>query len=238
MKFNWNIFLKEITARYWNFATLILALGFGSFLTIFYGIPNVSVVLKMSSFWIVFFTYIIFCYFNHWRHKDWKDLILSDLFYIIIIFICTIGYMAASVKEGTTLKLSVLALMFTIYGGFCLTSLSTFIRVGKRELKKRESNILMVSIFYVAFVFSLVWLYTTFYAMLITEGNRLIFTSNNLPVNEILDFVYFSASNFYASTYGDILPIGNMRFIAISQVLVSFIIHVLVISWLTNTKNK
>ncbi len=215
---------KELKERYFNLVSLFFLLGFVLFYALFNIFPS-STTYKIVSIWFVFGTYLAFCIYNHWRYSDWKDHIFTDVFYLIIIFTLALGFTAISVNDVAIGVQSVFLLIFVIYGGFVIISTTSFFRAS------RGNDIPTLIMFYTVFVASIILLFTTFYALLPTESSKLTFTSNSTRVTEFNDILYFSASNFYSSTYGDIIPLGDkMKLISLIQVLISFIVHVIVIS--------
>lgn len=238
MKFDWKSAkkdlakgFKEFKLRYFNYFSLALLAGFILFYITFKIFPNTPVTYKVPIMWAVFVTFLLFCIFNHWTHKDWKAHFFFDIFYILIIFIMALTYTAVAVKEPITAFHLIITFIFVGYGGLALQT--AFIHFD--SLKK--NNILFVVFSYIFFVFALIFFFSTLFALLQTDTSKLVFSETNSSVTRLEDFLYFSASNFYSSTYGDILPLGDrMRLIALIQLLCSSLVHVIVISRLVPKK--
>lgn len=72
---------------------------------------------------------------------------------------------------------------------------------------------------------------------LLFTGSDIRWLKDNSKVSNWWDFVYFSASLFYANTFGDILPFGYSRLLVILELAFSFIIHIIILGTVVNSYN-
>lgn len=61
------------------------------------------------------------------------------------------------------------------------------------------------------------------------EGSYLLDNTIKEPIKDINDYMYFSATVFFGTIFGDIIPVNYMRYGSIVEIFLSTLIHVILI---------
>lgn len=90
---------------------------------------------------------------------------------------------------------------------------------------------------YIFIVVVLIPIFGSFFSALsYWEGNELKWVIDDSKVSGLWSFSYFSAQTFYSTNFGDIVPLGYSRIIAVTEMIVSAVLHIIAIGMLLATK--
>jgi len=138
----------------------------------------------------------------------------------IIILLLTIAYIAATFKEIT---IATFTLLIT-FGTIVLSSLF----MGINNLWKSRGIFSIISSYLVLAFVAIVLFGSIFTVIGEFEGNELMW-GNESKVEDAWDYMYFSSSVFYSSTFGDIFPLGYSRLLVSLEFAFSFVIHIIIL---------
>jgi hypothetical protein len=144
---------------------------------------------------------------------------------VFMAFLLAFFYTATAVNE---LNIAIFLLISITLGIFTLPVIVYLLGLW------RSRYLYEILLSYSFLVFFIIVLFGMFYMFVgASTGNEIKYQSNStmsiVPSNKIWDFIYFSGSVFYSSTFGDFVPFGYSRLLAILEVAVSFILHVIVL---------
>lgn len=168
---------------------------------------------------------IPFFYFMH--HKKTSESMPAKFerfsFYpvFILLSLSILAYVAMLVGD-VTLSLILLFTTPTLLLFGLVLSYGLSLMNSKRKVSLIFSYIMLClsTIVFFGFIFSLAPLFNSNLSYAYKEGN----------VTGMNDLLYFSAQTYYASSYGDVYPVGDFsRLASIFEVAFSFIIHVIIL---------
>jgi hypothetical protein len=174
---------------------------------------------------ISIFAIVLFQFFYNIKvgYKDFfSKLINWSIFFITFLF--SIFYIAVTVNEP---NVAFSMVIFALVIFFILPSIIHFRNVWKSE------SFYEIIIWYPLLSFSLILLFGFIFLISgIFSGNEIKWAINNSKLDNLWDFVWFSGSVFYSNTFGDIIPFGYSRAIALLEVAVSFFLHVIILGYI------
>ena len=152
----------------------------------------------------------------------------DDIFYrflkrmlFVLSLLFAITYLASSVEEIEIALITLLIIPFAVLIGLFIPMVFSLWE-GK--------SIWDVIISYISLVFIVIVLFGfTFTILSAFEGNEVKWASGDTAVRDFWDFIYFSAQIFYSNNFGDIVPLGLSRLLAVVELVLSAIFHIIVL---------
>lgn len=172
---------------------------------------------------LTIFLFVVSQYFYNTKIMTDDDLFFrfAKWTYFILVLLVAITYLAFSVQEIEIAVITFLIIPFAVLIGFFISMFSSLWE-GK--------SIRVVIISYIILVFIVIVLFGYFFIFLsVSEGNGIRWASGNTAVEDFWDFIYFSAQIFYSNNFGDIVPLGLSRLLAVVELAFSAIIHIIVL---------
>ncbi len=141
--------------------------------------------------------------------------------FLLLIFLFSLGYTAALLHEINIAAISL------IIGTLLMVIIPLIMHLSNLW---RSKNIPILVLSYTFVVFLLILFFAPVYELSgIFDGSGLIKVKDNTKLESNLEYIYFSASVFYANLFGDILPINYSKLVVIIELVISSIFHIIVL---------
>ncbi|MEK6917809.1 MAG: ion channel [Nanoarchaeota archaeon] len=186
-------------------------------------------VSEKGIYWVRIITLAIFIitdifYVLRKKRRDNFFTSWGDWLTILILVAMLVLYLVLSFKSLEFKILSLLAFVFVV--------LAVLVINGFVLLVKSERSFWII-LPYIALVSATI----VFFGFTFTFSQ--INYSNGTLVKNAWDYIYFSSSTFYASTYGDIIPTGALsKFLTQIEIFFSFIIHIFLVGYILSKPRK
>ncbi len=167
------------------------------------------------------FLLITYLFYITKRKADDKWLNFSNWTYFFLILLLLVTYIATSVQE-----------FHIAIPIFVCIPLILLISLLIQQLSNlwESKNIIWLVISYIFLIFLAIIIFGyIFNIVAISEGHELKWVINNSNLSDIWDYIYFSAQTFYSINFGDIVPLGYSRMIAIIEAIFSTIVHIIIL---------
>jgi hypothetical protein len=152
----------------------------------------------------------------YFRFLQWVCFVLVLLFAIL--------YLASSVGDIKIAMFFYFITPFVLLIGFFIPNVYAL---------RKSRNVLEVIIYYIIVVFIGIIIFGYGFIILSAFGGN--------ELENTWDYLYFSSQIFYSNNFGDIVPIGLSRLLAVIEIVFSAIIHIIVLGTIINRisgKNK
>ncbi|MDO8622989.1 MAG: hypothetical protein Q7R52_01985 [archaeon] len=182
---------------------------------------------------------IAYFYYERLNKEIWnkKDRFEKGYFWItfFVVLILEIIFGLLTFGKSNQIALNTIAILI-IFGFFML--LCILISWQFYSLYHSKKSILLIIINYILLSLLLI----IFFAGLFIPSNSscgVLDNTNKTIINDVKGLLYFSSGNFYTLSYGDLIPIcDKYRFISQIEVVISFILHVIIISHILSTPSS
>jgi len=190
-------------------------------------------IMLLSPFWKIL-SAILFLLTNalfNIKNREKSRNIFSkfiDLLSFGIIAFFTLVYTLISVGDKVlAVQLSLLFPPLIFLGNIILNFYGMF--------KVRKLHLIIVSYILISFFLIILFAYIFFFVSL-NEKNAL-YWSDKAKLNNLLDYIYFSATSYYTSSLGEIQPFGSSRLVMIIETALNYLFHVIILGFLIGNLN-
>jgi hypothetical protein len=207
----------------------ISVIAFLSFVTFYSSIITTTLFVLSYLFWIYQYA-TIFIYKSKSKRVteklfEWYNLLINCVFFVSYLF-----YLVNNPI------LSILSLILII--SFLLVMINVVFLILMKQARK---NSLLLVLFYFSSVFGIIFLFTFFYTTFgQTPIGQIVNQLNSTRALTVPDYLYFSSSTFYTSSFGDLIP-GDSAWLARLftqiEVALSFVLHVIYLGKILSDSN-
>jgi hypothetical protein len=209
---------------FWFYIIAMLVLGgiiWGNSKTNF--LPKTLIIIIFFLFPIIQFVYNI----KIKMENKFQDFL--RWFYFLVLTILPIIYLSVMVGE-----IQIGAILLVILAGLGLISM---VGVQLRTLIKSKGRIPLIIINYLIFVFLLIILFGFIYSFSNAFEQSKIINQENIKIQGTEELIYFSTSVFYSNIIG-YYPLGVSKWIVQIEVVISYLVHIIVLSYLLSEIKK
>lgn len=202
----------------WKFK-LLLAASVILFLALTLCRENKLVITLSLGLWVIAY---ILCEFLRKEKDIFQKLYTS---YILILNLIFFGLYISFVFFKINI-VSILFLIIAIGFIFLLTALYSlfFLKITKRNIYALVANYLYL-VFVTVILFGYVFAFFSAF-----NGQGIVDYKTDSKITELWNYIYFSSTTFYSTTFGDLIPSGWMiKLISQIEVVVSAVIHVIIL---------